>query len=324
MKSAMRHTVFLFALILAMIPLSGEAVIIPQITETVSLQVTPKYPKPGDQMIFNVHSSGNADSFSYVWEVNGKTVAQGAGIISITIPAGDVGSRATVSVRLIGSNGLTQGAASRSIKPADVDIVWEGKTYVPPLYEGRPLTNASSRLTLLAIPFFGSAVSPSGLTYTWEIDGRVLNNQSGRGKESVEITPPLFNNPFTATVRATSVDGSIIAEKSITISPVVPFAVLYQYSPLSGITFNRAASGVIPFKESEVAFNAYPFFVSDPDALSYEWNINGTPFINDTAPRSITLRKENANDAGIYAIRIAFKNVVKAFESGAGAFNLEI
>lgn len=320
----MRRIVFLFALLFVITPLVGEAALVPPINETVSLEVSPKYPKPGDQMTFTVYSSGATESFSYVWEVNGKTAAQGVGITSITVPAGDIGSQTNVSIRLIGTSGITRGAASRTIRPADVDIVWEGKTYVPPFYEGLPLANASSPLTLVAIPLFGSNVSPSELTYAWSVDGRALSNQSGRGKNSIETTPPLFNNPFTVTVRVASLDGSTTAEQTTTIAPVTPFATIYQYNPLSGITFNHAASGIIPFKNNEVAFSAYPFFVSNPDQLSYEWDINGTPFINTVAPRSITLRKESANDEGVYSVQVSFKNAIKAFESGTGFFSLQI
>lgn len=319
----MARTAATFLVVFIMIPLGVEAALIPPVMETVSLSVSPKYPGAHERVVATVSTSGDKSSYAYIWDINGETVAQGAGITTLAFDTGALGDPTEIVVRVVGENGVKKGEATRVVYPAEVDLVWEAQTAVPPFYAGRPLPGRESRISLLAVPFFGG-ISGDALLYEWEVNGKKLTNESGYGKSSVVVPVPSYQTAFTISVRVSTRSGSHITEEVVRISPQESFAVVYERLPLSGINFRTAAGGTVPFLENEIVFRAYPLFVRNPDVLTYEWDINGTPFINAEAPRYLTLRKEGARDEGLYTVGVNFINTASIFEKGSGRFTVEI
>lgn len=320
----MRIALFLFVVLFSA-PVSEAALIAPSL-EVVGVHVAPRYPGPEERAVVTVTSTGNPDDFAYEWTVDGRVVAQGFDARTITVETGAVGTRTEILVRLLGPRGEVRGEAVKILQPGDVDIVWEGKTFVPPLYAGRPLVSGSSSLTALAVPYLienGKRVSAAEILYEWSANGQPIIGKSGRGKSALTLEVPFFNSAFTISVVATSPGGAVTAEGTVTVAPVSPVMAVYEDVPLSGVNFERAQSGAVSFIESEMSFRAYPYFVADPDDLVYTWEINGVAVTDPARPRHLVVRKESG-DSGTYTVQALFRSATEIFEKGLTSFNLTI
>ena len=307
-----------------LLPVFAEAAILPSLY-SIELEVTPEHPKTGQLVTLTVHdASGNADT-AYVWAINGGIVEQGRGRTTITTTAGAVGSAKTVTVEAIES-GEVKGQAVVVIRPAEVDIVWEGKTRTPPFYMGLPLATGMSAISAVAIPNLvrsGARIASNNILYTWSMDGKQLTSQSGYGKPSITVTPPRFAQAFLLSVTAETADGAVVAEKSIGIQPISPRIVVYENAPLAGMLFNKEAGAVFPFANEEVTLVAFPLFASLNNALSYQWQLDGQPFeLDPEAPESATFRKSGAGSA-VHTVTFSFENAGKFLEHAAHSFQLK-
>lgn len=311
--------------VLFLIPAFAVAALLPTFGSLLEIAVTPEHPRPGDAVTLTVSDpSGTAGITAYMWLVNGEIVDQGIGHTSISIVAGALGNAATVRVVAI-ENGSPRGEAVTIIRPASVDIIWEGDTYTPPLYIGRPLASGEGAVRLMAIPHLplgGAEVAASRVVYSWKLNGVPVAKQSGYGKSSITIFPPRFGTGFSVSVRASTQDGTVVAENVARIEPQAPSLLVYEDTPLLGMRFDRALSGVFPFLEDEVSFVLYPIFVSNLRDASYTWNLDGTPFAVDAAkPRAATFRKVGGG-SGVHTVSVSFENAKRFLERGESSFEL--
>ena len=306
--------------------IAASAFFLPGFAYALEIGVQPEHPTPGQTVTLTISDfEGSADNTSYVWSINKKLIDQGVGKTSISFTAGALGSSYEVQVLAV-ENGRARGSVSTTVRPAMVDIVWEGNTSTPPLYLGRPLPNGQSTVTVLAMPhlFLGTKEVPSsGVIYTWKVNGTLIQKQSGYGKQSASVSPPRFGSSFTVFVQAATPDGRVTAENSVVITPRTPTAVVYENAPLLGLRFDKAVNGSFPFTTDEVSFVAYPLFVSNPDNLSYAWSLDGAAFDTDTSkPRAVTFRKVGAG-TGTHEVSFSFKNSAHFLEGGEKKFQLK-
>lgn len=316
----------LFLITLLLAPLWAAAAVIPILPPPLEIQASPEAPVPGATVTVSAHSySGNRDEFTYTWTVNGRVVDQGLGRDTITVTMGALGSETVATVTAV-EGAIDRGTASITIRPADVDIVWEGATSVPPFSGILPLPNGGSRMTFIAIPqVIGSngLKDPSALTYTWRVNNGQSPALSGRGKSVFAVTtPPRFASPFRVSVEAAAPDGSARARRSVTVEPVTPEIIVYEVAPLLGVRFDRAVTGLFALAD-EATFEAFPLYIDEGDATaSAAWTVNGAK--QETAigkPREITLRK-TGDGAGQYSIGFGYRSAVRMFEQAAQSFTL--
>ncbi|MBI3573948.1 hypothetical protein HY090_02770 [Candidatus Kaiserbacteria bacterium] len=314
--------VFLIAFFL-IVPLFASAELIPTYG-TLQLSIRPQYPAPHETVTLTASNAGSNGGETYIWSVDDTIVLQGIGEKTLVLPAGDSGSTQTVSLITVDEAGNPQGVASMLIRPADIDLVWEAKTAVPPFYTGRPLPNGASAITLLAIPHIilnDTELPTNALIYTWQVNGIPFAG-SGYGKSSVTITPPLFGTTFTVSVHAETPDGAGAADGITAIIPQTPEALLYENTPLLGIRFEKLISGTFALSGEEISLTAFPIFTQNPDALSYQWSLDGQPFaVSANAPRDVTLRKVGEG-SGTHAVTFSFTNPQSFLENGAASFKL--
>ena len=294
-------------------------------TGALQLGMSPQYPQPGDTVTLTAADYlGNTNSLTYVWSVNGTVMLQGIGEKTLSLPAGAAGNVQTVLLT-VEQDGVAQDTATAVIRPADVDLVWEGGTSVPPFSIERPLPNAQSRITLLAIPHIASGRSElpaSSLIYSWGENGVPLASASGYGKYSTVVAPPTFSQPFTVSVHVETADGTGAADGSVTIAPQAPRALVYEDAPLLGVRFEKTVPASMPFSGTEMSFAAFPLSVANPKALSYQWTLDGAPFSVDPAqPGDVTFRKTGSG-TGTHAVTFSFTNPAKFLENGSAAFTL--
>ena len=224
-----------------------------------------------------------------------------------------------------------------SINPADVEIIWEADTYVPPTYKGKALASPKSGVKVMALPHFisdkGNIISSEELVYEWS--NNFENISSGLGKNSAIITmgTPLGEN--IVYIKVSTPDGRISAEKEIKIIPENVSIVFYEEKPLDGTNYNSALNGVANFSEKEVTIRGEPYFFSYPDSvndrnLAFNWTLNGkgiTP--NEGTPKIITLRNESGREI-TSSLGLTIENVKRIFQdagislmikSSPGTFN---
>lgn len=292
---------------------------------TLQLSMSPQYPQPGDAVALTATDySGNPDAMTYLWSIDGSTVLRGVGAKTLTTTAGPAGSATKVSVT-VAANGIAMASGTATIRPGDVDLVWEGDTSVPPFYTGRPLPNGQSPVSVLAIPHIGapgSEVPGDSLVYRWQVNGTPVSGASGYGKSFAILAPPVFAEPFTVSVRIETVDGTEGAYGTVTIAPRAPAAMVYEDAPLLGVRFEKAVTESFLMKQDEASFAAFPLFASAPASLSYQWTLDGSPFsVDPTQPGDVTFRKQGGG-SGAHPVMFSYSNPKAFLENATASFTL--
>lgn len=293
------------------------------------ITVSPQTPGPDSIVSLSLASSALdlADS-SITWYQNGRVIDQGTGVTTTTLTTGSLGSHLSISVSVTASDGtLTQ--AQATIFPTEVDLLFDGNTYVPPFYDGRALPSAGTTIRAQAEVFFkrsdGTLVPPSQIRYTWKEGGVVVGTASGTGKSSALLpAPPLYGNTDLE-VDASSLDGTF-SGSAVTTIPAAPVQIiLYQDHPLFGIVYNSAISANASMSQSQVTFAAVPYFAqvrSPNDAnLTYTWSVNGSNVAASAQdPSEITVNSQNSSGRATLAVGIT--HATNIFLSAQGSWSI--
>lgn len=222
---------------------------------------------------------------------------------------------------------ITNPAEEAGSDPATVDILWESDSYTPPLYPGKALASAGSRVRLLAIARLerpgGGFYDPNDLVYTWRLDGGTLKNASGRGKSSASIAAPGLFASYAITLEVTTSDGRVSGRGEVRIQSVEPHLVLYRAHPLLGVEYWKALPATTFVDESEATFAAVPYFApaASARALTFAWQVNGRAIASDTEePHTVTL---SSNTPGTRALlNLALTNPANILTSADGAWSI--
>ncbi len=261
-----------------------------------SLTLSPEYPAPGDTVQLSIETFAlDLNRSVVVWYVNDTEIARGVGIAESSIQVGAAGTETTVKVVAEDEAGIL-GSASATIRPSQVDLLWEAAAYAPPFYKGRTLPGSDSPIRAQALARFrttnGTLVPESNIIYTWYRNGSVAT--SGRGKSAVTLPGPGLFGSDTIRVTLASVDGSFTGAASTRITSTDPFAMLYENHPLFGILFHRSLEAGANTLETEQKVTAIPYFSNiltplDP-SLNYEWEVNGERIQPDPRePQTLTI-----------------------------------
>ncbi len=303
-------------------PLPLFAAFLPTINTPLDIGLSPSSPRAGDVVTVSVENILAPGNTLFTWRVNGAVVDQGIGVTETTITAGRIGSATTVSVSA-SENGIPKGEKTLTLRPAEVDIVWEAHTYVPPFYEGLPLPNPDSTITLLAVPYIiqnGTRVPADDLIYTWHINNHQAPEVVGYGRSSITITPPQFLNQFSVSVSAKTRAGDVVARRDVRITPQRPSVVVYERAPLLGFRFDRAVGESFNLTEEEATFSAFPLYANTPLKAQYEWELNGVPVLETGSnSREITFRRQGEG-RGAHSVSFSFETLGALFERASTNF----
>jgi hypothetical protein len=280
-----------------------------------TVNMSPTYPAPGDRVSLELEmSSENLDASYITWYQDGKVVQQGNGKKQFYFTAPAAAKQTIITINI-----STQSGASFSknivVRPASIDIIWEGVSYTPPFYKGRSLWGAQGEIRLLAIPSFGDS---SKLVYDWKINGEILQNQSGYGRDSISFTNNGLGGNLQVEVTATDPVTDSAAKSYLVVPQIEPSIVFYENNPLYGIVYDRAIHSV-DLKNNEMAVIASPFnlFIGRSSDISYKWKVNGN--IVDAFGRSITLRKPD-NASGSSSVSLEANNAKRMLQLAEGGF----
>ncbi|OHA36399.1 MAG: hypothetical protein A2W65_02770 [Candidatus Taylorbacteria bacterium RIFCSPLOWO2_02_50_13] len=269
-------------------------------TETAGTELTmaisPEFPRPGDPITVSVESYNiDLNRADVRWFINGKLVQSGVGGKSIVTRAGRAGELMEIRVVALGENGVIY-SANISLRPAEVNLLWQAESYTPPFYKGKALMPYQGTVLVAAVPSFSrgnSVMSSESLIYTWKEGDEVIGDSSGKGKSLFVFRGDVPIRPKTISVLVESPDHTMMAEASVDIVPVAPRLLFYEVHPLYGI-LPKALIGSFFMWGDETHIGVFPFyFETDARAsaqISYGWEVNYQPVSNERGP-SITLRR---------------------------------
>lgn len=298
---------------------------------SMTLSASPEYPTPNSSVQIKAASVFlNLNTSVITWYVNGRVVQSDIGATQFQITAGELGSETRIYVEAQGGN--ASAIAQGVVRPTEVDLLWEGDSYVPPFYRGRALPTSGSSIRLFAIPRLvpGGSSTPipaEDLIYTWRQGGQILQGASGRGRYTATIEASPFSQTESVSVEVKTTDGELRGFASARIPSTDPKLVLYEDHPAFGILFHQALINGSTISESEASFSVIPYFAPEPtlksSLLQYAWRVNGTPLTNDpTRPNTITLNAEGTD--GNALIELAFTHATNYFISARNSWNLTL
>ena len=264
-----------------------------------------------------------------LWYVDEKIVEDGVGLVSIRTNVG-TGRTTTHVIAAVMDGSEIAAQTDAYIQPAEVDLLWESDSFVPPLYQGKRLASPNSvvyaeahaRLTDGA----GTIIPPARLTYTWRKNGAVVTGASGQGKFKASFPAPLLFGTDTITVLAASFDGRVQAEKSISIPSVDPVAILYQDHPLFGVLYHAALARSSTLPDSEITIAGIPLFASgihtpSDSSLQYQWRVNGKTITADPkTPHRLTINADNSS--GLANIELTISSLTDIILHATGRWSM--
>lgn len=282
------------------LPLSAHAQILGAGSDgTILIRTTPEYVGPNERIALRASSAFiDLSESEIVWSADGKTIAQGAGFARAEVRSGGLGSSLSVSVFARAPDG-TRASGSIRLRPAELDLLWEADSYVPPFYRGRALPSPGTDIRIQAIPRFSPAVLDTNITYTWRRNGAVIGNASGKGRSFALLSAPTLYGSDTVTVEAHAPDGAV-AGGELLLRSEEPRLALYETHPIFGIMFNRVFGSKNAVSGGEASFVAIPYFADadrrDDGQLRYSWLVNGQGIAADTErPSEITINSERSD-----------------------------
>lgn len=296
-----------------------------QMQNEIVATLSPEVPAPGEKLEIRITSySFDMNRAAIVWRLNGKTVKQGMGETSLQITAGKAGARDTISITAVTPDGQTA-SKTITIRPAEVDLLWEADSYVPAWYKGKALAGSESMITFTALPLFynskGEKISPSELVYEWEVDHRRQPKSSGFGRYQLKTRGPQLFIPMLVEVSVSDMDGNTSAQKTIQVSGEKAKVIIYQGRPTEGVLVNSSVNKELAMETEEESLIAEPYFFSASNLgeLSYSWQMNRAGVKTTKKPDTLTVRNANG-ESGESRISVFIKNPASFLQESAYDF----
>ena len=182
---------------------------------------------------------------------------------------------------------LSRGANAQSASLQMV-ITWQAYgSYVPPGYADKALPNQEAKLMAsLELLSNGKPADLSGQTIYWYLNNTLIGNSIG---EQHIVFSPFGTAPAFLTLKAElpSYNGNLLIQE-IQIPLVDPKAVIEAPHPTGQFSKNPITLQGVP----------YFFYVSDPDALSYAWSVNGQTSAATENPQTLQLNLDPTTPSG--------------------------
>lgn len=294
----------------------------------VDLTASLESPLPGQDVLITARSySTNINAATVVWTVNGRVVARGVGITTLTIKAPKMGEVTEVIVTLTSPDGI-EFQNSIAISSGSIDFIVESNGYVPPFFAGKIPVAYQNVVKVIAVPHLAGAngveYDPKTLIYKWEQGTTVLESQSGYGKQAVILPGSIIPRTHQVKVTVTTRDGSNSTSRIAAIGLTAPAIGFYRNDPLYGPMYNTAVSqNLLIGRNREVSVVAVPFGFNLPaegiGSLALKWMINNTLKPELAQNRTITLRAP-AGAAGASNVTLTIENTQDILQTAETSF----
>jgi hypothetical protein len=290
--------------------------------EDVTILSDPEVPPPLENVTLTLSSyATDINSAFIIWKVAGKTELSGTGEKKFQLTTGETGSTTIIDVTIRPVTGeLLQ--KQFVVRPADIDILWEGAdSYIPPFYKGRALPTSEGLIKILAIPQVKDGAlqtDVNNFVFKWKRDDKVIQSGSGYGKNSLFIRQSYLNKKEALDVSATGIGTGVLTQKKFDVPIFKPKILFYEKDPLLGIKYNRTLDNSFEVASGEKTIIAEPYFFGPSSALSpeleYTWTINGQTIQTPQIKNNLTIKK--GTSAGVANIGLEVKNVLRLFMNG--------
>ncbi len=265
-----------------------------------SLSISPAHPHAGEAITASVESYNiDLNRADVRWFVNDRMTANGVGLKHLQTSVGTSGELTSIRVVAIGEDGRTY-SADLSIRPAEVNLLWQAQSYTPPFYKGKALMPYQGTVLVAAIPSFNrgnTVLSTQSLIYTWKEGDNVIGDSSGKGKNLFVFRGSVPLRTKTISVTVESPDHTMIADASIEVTPVAPRLLFYENHPRYGLLTGKALLGRFSLFEDEVHLSALPYYFETSTKINkglvFEWQMNYQPLESERGS-SIALRRTSS------------------------------
>ncbi|MEO8637926.1 MAG: hypothetical protein ABI430_03435 [Candidatus Taylorbacteria bacterium] len=291
----------------------------PESSDLLAVTMIPSVPAPGDFVTVDLQSYQNdLNKATISWTLNKGAPQTARGLKHFEFSVGGVGSVTTLLIRIQTYEGETI-SRNISIRPGNIDLLWEASTYAPPLYPGKTLYTPQSDVKIVAMPNLvderGVKIDSKDLIFEWKLNGKLLQDSSGFGKDVIFVTGPSVIKTMVIDVVASSLSGNTKAKGNLSLNETSPFVLFYENNPLLGTFYEKALPSEFTLAGKEITLTAVPFFFSTlkrDSNIFYSWTLNGNVVPEETRS-AITLRKDT-QEAGESAIGLEVKSVGKIFQ----------
>jgi hypothetical protein len=212
-------------------------------------------------------------------------------------------------------NSTQYGIISRNftLVPSAVNLLWEATTSVPPLYQGKALYSAGSRVKIIAFPTIvanGTTISPNNLSFQWQRNGEPVPSASGLGRDTFEFAGDQLRTNERVVVEV-YLSGVLVGQTQIVIPASDPQLVLYPRDPLRGVLYNNALGNGISLSSPEITIVAQPYFFSRESIGSsavYSWKLNGQETTGPDTGRGLLTLRQSGSGAGEATLGVSLQN----------------
>lgn len=293
------------------------------------MSVSPESPKPNQDISVSVVSySVNLDSSTIRWYIDDVLKKEGIGVKTFNARTGKSGEVLTIRVEVFTNDGRNF-EQTININPAEIVLIIEASSYVPPLYKGRAYFGNQGIARVIAIPDIvqnGVKLDSKKLNYKWTMNGTVLGGQSGTGKNTVVIEGSVPIRDITVDLDVIDMSGKIVASESAFINPSNPKIIFYEDSSLYGVLSNKAISGNYNIgNKEEVKIIAKPFFFDfsgvSTNESKYKWSINGKSSTL-SGPKNVIILRQDGKNGGSASVSLKIENQVRIFQFAENNFNI--
>lgn len=267
----------------APVDLSAQAIGLSQ--EQVQLDIRPAITQPNQPVEISL-TSNHTDLHRARVSLyqDGVLVEQGIGQTRFVVTAPPVGKR--MELELV-TETINRGIVRTpvTLAPAQVDLLYEAvNSHVPVLYQGKKLPAHEGGVRVVAMPYLvdelGRTLDPESLIYSWYIDEIPREDLSGFGQRSIVFAGSAYYRTESVAVEVRSVDGALVAQRTIEIPAFDPVVRFYEEHPLWGTDLSKALVAEEPLLLGvpEMTVRSVPYFVSDSQSVGlvdYQWQMNG-------------------------------------------------
>lgn len=286
-----------------------------QAVDPIRFITTPEVPGPHQQVTIEAQGVGSfLGDATITWQQNGKVVLSGVGERTLTFTSGNLGATTRIHVVVQSS---TQGTIVRDFTfiPTIVQLLWEADTSIPPLYPGKALYTAGSRIKVVALPQVvskGSSITLNNLSYQWSVNDDPAPAQSGKGRSTITFEG--------SQLRAAEVVGvdvylglALVGQASITIPASDPEVELYTKDPLRGVLYDQALPSSVSLVGKEITLQAEPYYFAQESlrsgAISYTWTLGGAETSGPDSAHGVLTLRQTGSGHGESDLTLSVQNI---------------
>ncbi len=279
--------------------------------DALSISIIPANPKPREQVFLDISGvSVDLNASKIEWFLNDSKVSGGVGNKTITTTAPDTGKTLRVQVVITDTDGKIY-KKNTELNSASVSLIWEARSYTPPMFQGRAMPTRGSTIVVQAVPDFknsaGEIIQPSNLVYLWKKDGNTVQEVSGFGKNVFIFKNDSYIRDALVEVEVRSLDKKWYSTQKTYIERVSPQFFFYKYSPLNGTDFSMSSKDFTG--SNEIGVRVVPYFTPIDSSYRFKatdlnWSLSGKTIDTRGLPFLIIQNSEKGSARGNLSVSV--------------------